>query len=539
MPAILGLVLALLGRGPARAADSTFPQLRPTTRVEAVTFAVQAAGNAKCLTPAIQALRAQIELSGPIERRVLALLQHRTVGEADRAIVLPDGTRVYAAAPSEAVQEVARALEQARHLIVDGLGLPAPTGLEVDLVDLGGEVASYLVPRDRVPGQTSIFIDTGAVTGAAGVRSALIHQYAHAVAQALGSPPPPAWSEAFAAWAVLRSASLAESGLAPSFSERLVRMREGLVTNALDLAAGNALWLAFLDQDYGPAAVGVTLRELAQRGPESAALDRALRRVSGSGLAAAFREFHVWSVLVGSRSDGRHFDFAEALDGPRFASAVETLPALAVRTDPGVRPWGATQVRISPDTHDGGLSVRFEGEVASRWEADLLLTNRSGMLRRVPIQLSADGAGEATVPLDDLVEVLLLVRRLGGEDAAPRRYTYAAHVERGFPFEIGALEASGNPVSPEGIEIAWETQSERDVIGFNVLRSRGTGTPEVAVNPVWVPAVGDAGHATSYRYLDRTAEVDTAYTYRIQGITTSGLTSESEAVSAQRPAAGR
>ena len=54
------------------------------------------------------------------------------------------------------------------------------------------------------------------------------------------------------------------------------------------------------------------------------------------------------------------------------------------------------------------------------------------------------------------------------------------------------------------------------------------------VNPVWVPAVGDETISTSYHYLDRSARDGIVYRYRVEGITTEGLTSRSEPVNVQR-----
>ena len=85
-----------------------------------------------------------------------------------------------------------------------------------------------------------------------------------------------------------------------------------------------------------------------------------------------------------------------------------------------------------------------------------------------------------------------------------------------------------------GVELRWETLSEQDLVGFNVLRSREDGGVAVAVNPVWIPALGDRMNSTAYHYLDATAEPGIAYVYRIQGITKHGLTRRTEAVVVRR-----
>ena len=57
----------------------------------------------------------------------------------------------------------------------------------------------------------------------------------------------------------------------------------------------------------------------------------------------------------------------------------------------------------------------------------------------------------------------------------------------------------------------------------------------MAVNPVWVPALGDLETPTTYFFLDTSSEGGTSYVYRVQGVTADGLTSVSEPVVARRP----
>ena len=83
-----------------------------------------------------------------------------------------------------------------------------------------------------------------------------------------------------------------------------------------------------------------------------------------------------------------------------------------------------------------------------------------------------------------------------------------------------------------------ETATEQDLVGFNVLRVRESGGDEVAINPVWIPALGNHTQQTAYHYLDATAQPGVAYVYRVQGITRRGLTRESDAIIV-RPGASR
>jgi len=546
--ALWGIALASNLAFPALAgARDPFPEVRPATHAAAVAL-VASEGRAPlgCVTPGIHRLTDSRMGASPAVCRALSLLQrhpHSGVGRVERA---GDGTPIgFTEEPSDfdrvspvdvdsdgtpdPVQRVIEGLDRARVLLVDRMQLPAPRNLDVVLLELGPDLEGYLVTRG---GGATIVIDGS--QGGDAMRRAASHQYAHAVARAAGPRMAPEWAEAFATWTTLELDGGPDAVTAALFSERIDRMDAGLLARDLELAAGNAIWFAFLDEAYGPAAVSVTAEELARGGPTADALSRALGRVSGDDLASAFREFHLWSILVGPRADRLHFSFAERLGPADFASATEGLPALSVQADPALASWGATQIRIAPEATDGGLGIRFEGGFEATWEADLLLVAEDGTLRRLAVELSPEGWGEVTVPLDEVSEALLLVRNVGSEDGGSHRYTYAAHRERGYPWELVSFDARHGV---DGVALEWETGSEQSLVGFNLLRSRANGGAEVVVNPVWFPALGSLDEATSYGFVDRGAEPGVTYVYRVQAITGNGLTSLSEPIVARPPVA--
>jgi hypothetical protein len=359
----------------------------------------------------------------------------------------------------------------------------------------------------------------------------MIHQYAHAVVMELGPGLPPEWAEAFAVWSVLKLTGASYTGLIDHLDSRLERSAEGLLSGDLELAAGNALWFAFLDEAYGPLAVRLTLQELSLGAPSSAALHRAMNRSAGVSLSDAFREFHTWCLLTGERSHGMHFPFAAGLQSPRFATAADYLPVLSVQANPSIAPMGSAQILLRPGRSGDGLTVRFEGEFPVRWEADLLLFRTDRTLYRLPIVLDAEGRGELTVPNQSLEEAVLMIRNLDAEDGVPGRYTWTAHREQGFPYELESLNASGAVDGQSGVLVTWETETEQHLIGFNILRSGIPGAAGEKINPIWMPAIGDRSTAASYQFLDSTARPGMTYHYRIEGITMEGLGSRSEAVS--------
>lgn len=559
---LTALLLVLpLGAGPSAAtAAEPFPEHRPATRQEAIElFAGLPGSSSVCLTTQLQALPGPPQRWSLGVRRAVALLQRPVRPQLDQLFLGADGARIRYTTGDGAVdrmlpidadhdgrpdllQATASGLRDARRLFVERLQLAGPELLEVLHLDLGGTPSGYTIPGTAWNGRahTTVVLEARPAGGPDSARRAAIHQYAHAVALATHPELPVEWGEALATWATLTLDGMPDAETAARLAHRLERLDAGLASTDLTLAAGGAAWLAFVEQAHGPAALRLTIDELAR--PEATvadALDRALRSASDDDLAAAFREFHLWSILIGQRADRFHFPFADQLPTPGFVSTAEGLPALSVQADPAVAPWGATQVRIRPDRvadpeRNGGMHVHFEGEFTARWEADLILVGDDGTRRRLALDFSPEGRAEATVPLGGLAEALLLVRNVT-DDGSPRRYSYAVHRERGYPFEMASFEALAADDPTQGVIVSWETASEQELVGFNILRVREEGGSEVVVNPVWIPGLGDASNATAYQYLDRGADPDTSYVYRIQGITRLGLTALSDPVTLRRP----
>jgi hypothetical protein len=541
------LLIAAVPSGETRAQER-FPTLRPATRAEAI--ATLAGGDglpSGGLTSLILSLvRPGTGLSAT-EHRALTLLQRPVTLPGEERWLAPDGTLVrYTSStgafdripPDDAngsgrpdvVEQALLGLADARRLLVGELGLTSPGPLEILFADAGRLVDGYLVPGGGTAGRPLIVLE--ASTPADRIRWATAHQMAYAVALAHGPAIPPMWAESFATWTVSRLEGQPAPELLRLMSGRLDRLAEGLLREDPELAAGNAIWLTFLDEAYGGASVPAVMTELSTSAPVAVALDRAVRKISGLGLEPAFREFHLWSILVGERDDRRHFSFGSRLEAPAFASVSHGMPTFSVRNDPAVAPLGAISLLVRPESDEGGATVMFEGDVSGRWEVDLLLDRRGGAPHRVPFQLSPEGRGEITVPLDGVAEVVLLVRNLAIEDDTPRPFTWGVHRERAFPFDLGSLQATAGEKT-SGVLVSWETLSERRLVGFNVVRTRDDSDEVVRVNPIWVPAVGDATTPISYMFIDLSAEPGVPYRYRVEGITTEGLTSRSEPVPVQ------
>jgi hypothetical protein len=536
----------------ATAAPDNGAPTRPAGRAQAVAV-ISGGGPAAvaCLTPLLQSLRADPTTSAPSSRRALLSLTADQVLASERRVTDPDGSIIRFTTdrasfdrvdPSDldadgipdVVESVRRALADARRLLVQEIGLPSPGPVEIVLAGLGAHVEGYAIPTAGRDAKYSIVLDASPKGGPAALRRSCVHQFGHVVALAYGSAVPASQGEALASWAVLKLDHGPDPRTAASVAARLDRLHEGLATDDFDLASGNAAFIAFLDEAYGPTAVRLVFDELSAGWPLLQALDRALRRGTGESLVAALREFQLWSLLVGNRADGHHFSFADRIPSPQLAPAAEGLPALSVKGDPVVAPFGAARVLIRPGIDDGGMTLVVEGEIGARWEADLLLVGADARLTRSPIAVSAEGRGETTIPLERVSEVILLVRNLDADSRRGRRFTWSAYRSPGYPFELAWLEA--RPADRRrGALVTWETRSEHPLLGFNLLRRRDGSNDVVRINPIWVPAVGDLESSTAYQFLDTTAEPEARYAYWIEAITPEGLTSETDPVSLTLP----
>jgi len=541
-------LIGLLATAPALAAASSADllPLRSAARLQSIaTLSAGAATSSPCLTPVLQVIRTERQRATALNRRAFATLVNDPTLPGERLAVDPDGTTVRftvdrtAADRIEAtdenvngrpdvVDEVLSGAARAQHLLIDQLELPSPGSLEIVLSRLGSNIEGVSIPVPGRQAKNHIWLDASAVrTTSSSLRRAAEHQYAHAVAAAVGLDP--AWGEAFATWTVLALEGSPDDRTLAQLAARLAAANTGLITQDFDLASGNAAWFAFLNDSYGPTAVKLAIEELGRGGSDQAALDRATRRATGSPLDAALRDFQLWTLLVGPRDDGKHFSFASKLPAPTFAASAEAFPALSVQAEPEVGPMGHAAILLHPDEISGGLTIRFEGDAAARWGADLLLVRANGALRRVPVVLDADDASELSIPVQDVREVLLLVRNLDPEGRPARRYSWSAQFEAGFPAEFGTLRAepAGNG---GGALVSWDTATERGLLGFNVLRSRADRAGAVRVNPVWIPSVGESSGPAAYSFFDAGAEPGVAYRYEIEAVTLEGLTSRSEAV---------
>ncbi|MDH3628565.1 MAG: hypothetical protein OES25_13045 [Acidobacteriota bacterium] len=492
-----------------------------------------------CLTPRIEGLTTSLGTSTPIQG-LLGALSHRRPSLSERIRptnsgvalrYLPDRGRLPGAShPSidETLTAVAAALDNTLRLLVDQVGLAAPRPVEVILTDLEDVVTGYRaggsLGRQR---QTDLIVlDRSSPGGSSQIARAAAHQMAHQIAASQHPAIQGPWAEALAGWVELTLDAAPAMEIQRLLQHRLNEAGRGLFDADPELVAGNALWLAFLAEAQGAGTVATWLELTAglpagevPAGPTRERYDETLKSRTGLDLAGLLREFHLWSLLTGERSDEHHFSFASSLTAPAFSHQADGLPSVSVRNDPAVAPFGTAQVRLRPEFDEGGMRIRFEGSFEGQWDADLILVQSNGERRRLPFDLQDGTRGDRTLPLQQIESAWLLIRNLG-EDSTPQTYTVLAHEEPGFPFELLSVEAVA---TGSGVDIRWETAAEHQMIGFNLVRRVVGGETTVVVNPVWIPSLGDATHATSYSFFDRGADPDIDYEYRIVGITRDAL----------------
>ena len=100
-----------------------------------------------------------------------------------------------------------------------------------------------------------------------------------------------------------------------------------------------------------------------------------------------------------------------------------------------------------------------------------------------------------------------------------------------------AVDLASFTAEPQGRDmlIAWETASEIDNVGFNVYRSEAGGE-RIRLNAWLIPSQNPGSTAgSSYQFVDRSAEPDTAYEYWLEDIDMSGAAAMNGPLAVQTP----
>lgn len=85
------------------------------------------------------------------------------------------------------------------------------------------------------------------------------------------------------------------------------------------------------------------------------------------------------------------------------------------------------------------------------------------------------------------------------------------------------------------IEINWQTESEFESAGFNILRGLAESGPFVQVNEILIPASSDAAAGGVYAFVDDDVVAGQVYFYQLEDVELNGSVTRHELVSTEAP----
>lgn len=80
------------------------------------------------------------------------------------------------------------------------------------------------------------------------------------------------------------------------------------------------------------------------------------------------------------------------------------------------------------------------------------------------------------------------------------------------------------------LTITWTTESELDIIGFNILKSESPDGPFIKINDELIPPADDPNIGGKHSFIDRDVVRGTTYYYRLESIDRQGKPTRSEPI---------
>jgi hypothetical protein len=80
------------------------------------------------------------------------------------------------------------------------------------------------------------------------------------------------------------------------------------------------------------------------------------------------------------------------------------------------------------------------------------------------------------------------------------------------------------------LTISWSTESELDIIGFNLLRSESADGPFMRINEELIPPAEDPNVGGEHSYIDRDVSSGVTYFYRLETVDRQGNVTQSEPI---------
>ena len=80
------------------------------------------------------------------------------------------------------------------------------------------------------------------------------------------------------------------------------------------------------------------------------------------------------------------------------------------------------------------------------------------------------------------------------------------------------------------LTISWTTESELDVVGFNLYRSESPDGPFVKINDELIPPAEDPFVGGEHTYVDQDVENGTTYYYQLETVDRLGNTTRTDSI---------
>lgn len=162
----------------------------------------------------------------------------------------------------------------------------------------------------------------------------------------------------------------------------------------------------------------------------------------GASLAAAYREFAVWRLLVGKYDDGKHYRDAARYAVPALSRThvAADLPVSNLHPAKKVGNWGTSYVMLDPAgvPANQAVLVRFWGYKPHRWAAQAVCIRSGGEEARVlPLELDATNLGTRLVDPTGCQALVLVAENLSTDAYVPDNFDWG--LEGDFIYSI-ALE---------------------------------------------------------------------------------------------------
>lgn len=188
-----------------------------------------------------------------------------------------------------------------------------------------------------------------------------------------------------------------------------------------------------------------------------------------------------------------------------------------------------------------GSSVSATLNVLQKGDADLEVTIQTGG----PITGThasdfsvTSGAPPLTIPWDDYTQKSITIQCLPSNigirqailtfetnDPSQPIVTYLLQCSAFEPLAV-QLRSFNAQLTKSGILLKWITESENDILGYNLYRSSkkagGSQSRKVKLNSSLIAALGDATTGAKYKLLDTSLKVKHDYIYTLEAIATNG-----------------